>query len=295
MGNNNLVSGFLVAAAIVGLSGCSIHVGDFDWSSGNANYRVGEVQTTRLDIARPADKTDVYEVELSPGAANVKVDSKGTDVLNGAIEYNIEELKPIVTSSGNKVTVRTPEIRGTLPRNQHFDWDLSLGKNVPMDLTVNTGATEGVYDFGGLSLRSFTWRQGAAKANVQFSDANPLDMNDFHFDVGAAQLTMRGLGNANISDGTGSVGAGDVKLYFDGELSRDVNLTIESGAATVTIYSGGNPIRLTMDGALNTTQAGDWTKDGKVYTSPEWENRGESVVNIKVNMGIGTVKLVTGK
>src|SRR4029453_989962 len=117
---------------------------------------------------------------------------------------------------------------------------------VPMNLTVNTGASKGTWELGGLSLRSLNWRQGAAKATVLFSESNPEGMSNFRFDVGAGNATMRGLGNANFNSGHGTVGAGNLTLYFDGELSHDVSLTLEGGAAAITIYTGGNPVRVTM-------------------------------------------------
>ena len=292
MSSSNLLTGFLVAASFIGLSGCTIHLGD---RNNTGTFQAGPVQTLSVNIPKPTEGRSAYDVELSPGIARVVVDHAGKGVLDGSIDYNVTNLKPIVTTSTNKVVVRTPDMRGTFPRNNISDWHISLGKEVPMNLTINTGATEGTYDFGGLSLRTFTLRQGAAKADVNFSESNPVDMTDFRFEIGAAQTTIKGLGNANIADGYGSIGAGELTLYFDGELSRSVDLKLEGGVSTITIYSGDNPVQVTVDGAMNSTQNDGWTKDGKTFTSPEWGKRGDARINIRLTMGIGTIRLKSGK
>ena len=281
----------ITLVSAIALTGCSIHIGDFNAST----YKTGPTQTEKVSVPLPEDSKTVYNVELSPGVANVTVNPNAENLVQGTVDYNVPELKPIVNKSASGLTVRVPEIKGSLPRNVQNDWKFSLGRGVPMNLTVNTGASQGEYDFGGLSLRSFTWRQGAAKANIKFSAPNPEPAGAFHFEVGAAQATFSGLGNANFSDGFGSVGAGQLILYMDGQLSRNVNLVLEGGATQITIYSGGNPVRVRMESVLNTLQSNGWAKDGKEYTSPEWNSDAAAKINVTVRIGAGSVKLVAGK
>lgn len=291
MNKLHMTIGLLAASSVMALSGCTLNIGDNSFGVRKA----GPAQTEKINVPMPADKTSIMDVEISPAAANVNVKANGESLVQGTVTYNVDVLKPIVTTSGNKVTVRVGDVRGSLPRDTQNDWDLALGPAQPMNLTVNTGASKGNWELGGLSLRNVTWRQGAADATLTFSESNPEDMSDFHFETGAARFTAHGLGNANFAKGFGTFGAGEVVLYFDGELSRDVNLRLEGGASSLTIYSGGNPVRVTVGGAMNSTNAGDWAKNGKEYTSPEWANAAGSKVNVDVQIGAGSVTLKTGK
>ena len=291
MNRYHTASGIAAILSALALTGCTIHMGNFTSSV----YKTGPTQTTKIDVPLPEDSSKTWDVEISPAVANVVVDSKGEGLIHGTATYNVPELKPNVTTSGNLVAVRAAEVTGVLPRDTKNDWNLSLGRGVPINLTVNTGASKGSWELGGLSLRSFTWHQGAADANVKFSESNPEALSTFRFEMGAARTVFSGLGNANFRTGFGSVGAGELTLYFDGELSHDVDLMLEGGASQVIIYSGGNPVRVTMNGALNATTPGDWTKNGKEYTSPEWDKATGSRINVTIKLGAGAVRLNTGK
>lgn len=291
MSKNTITVALIATASLVALSGCTINFGNTSLSL----HKAGPVQTEKISIPMPSDKSSVADVELSPAAANVNVKANGEGLVQGSITYNVDVLKPIVTTTGNKVTIRAGKINGSLPRDTQNDWDLALGPGQPMNLTVNTGASKGVWELGGLSLRKLSWNQGAADATLNFSESNPEAMADFDFETGAARFTARGLGNANFTSGTGNFGAGEITLVFDGELSHDVNLHLEGGASSLTVYSGGNPVRVTVSGALNSTRANDWTKTGNEYTSPEWSTAAGSKINIRVQIGAGSVTLKTGK
>lgn len=291
MNKYQMTTAVLAGLSLIAMTGCSINIGDVNIR----RLKTGPMQTETINVPMPENTSNVWDVELSPAAAEVNVDAKAEGLVQGTVEYNVPEYKPVVTTNGNRVTIRMDEVAGIPPSDVRNIWKLSLGQGMPMNLTVNTGASRSTWDLGGLSLRSLNWRQGAADASVQFTAPNPESMSNFRCDVGAGNLTIRGLGNANVNNGVATVGAGNLTLYFDGTLSQDLNLTIEGGAATVTINSGGNPVRVTMQNAVAATKSGDWNASSKEYTSPEWENSSGPKVNITMEIGVGTVNLQTGK
>jgi hypothetical protein len=292
MNKFKLTTGILAAISIVALTGCNLTIGDRDINL--RRLQTGPMQTEPVNVPMPSDKSQLWDVELSPGAATVTVNPGDAGLVQGTIDYNVPEYKPTVTTSGNRVRVQVEDIKGIPPNGVKNDWKLSLGRGVPINLTVNTGASKGTWELGGLSLRNLTWRQGAADAEVRFSESNPETMGNLRFELGAGSATVRGLGNANIDNGFVSVGAANLTLYFDGELSEDVYLTIEGGAATVTIYSGGNPVRVQVDNAMSSVKT-DWTKSGDEYTSPDWNEGAASKINIIMRIGVGTVNLKSGE
>lgn len=273
------------------LTGCSLHIGEFSTNT----LRTGPTQSEKIDVAKPEDASTTWGVEISPAAANVTVDSKGESLINGLVTYNVHEYKPLVSTSTNKAVVRTPAVWGSTNGDVRVDWNLSLGKGIPMNMTVNTGASKGTWELGGLSLHNLSWRQGAADTRLMFSEPNPVELSYMRYDMGAAKSVINGLGNANLRSGLITLGAGDLSLYLDGKLLHDVDLTIEGGVSHIAIYSGGNPVRVTFDGAISAINANGWSHSGRAYTSPEWAAGTSPMFNVTVKLGMGSVALNTGQ
>ena len=68
-----------------------------------------------------------------------------------------------------------------------------------MDLTIESGAYDGTFEFGGLSLNNLTIKDGAANVELAFSEPNLVEMSTFRYETGASDVKMSGLANANFS------------------------------------------------------------------------------------------------
>ncbi len=258
----------------------------------------GPVQVTQVRVPKPADKDQVWAVELNPGAATITVGADGVGLVDGTIAYNVAELKPLITTGDRQVTIASGDLGSKLvtTHNVQNDWKLKLGRDVPMKLTVHAGATQGTYELGGLDLQSLVWNQGASAATVAFSQPNPDRLTTFDVTAGASDLTMTGLANSNMGTATFKLGAGNLLLAFDGTLAQDATITVEGGASALTIVSGGNPVQVEANaGGLSHVTKGAWTQAGLTYSSPEWATATGPRIMIHTNMGVGGVTLRTSK
>ena len=256
--------------------------------------QVGQTQTENIHVPRPADPTRAWDIELNLGSASVSVGSRAEALVQGTIEYNVDSLKPYVTIGERSVKIGQ-DPQGVLPLNTRNDWRLQLGRGARINLAVNTGASSGEWELGGLSLQSLKWTQGAADATLSFSEPNPEPMESFTVNGGAASMTIRGLANANIDVGNITAGAGALTLVFDGQLTADADITIDGGVSAVTIYSGGNPIQLIAEGALKAVDNKGWTQSDKNYYSPEWSIASTPVIKLHARLGVATLQLIEGK
>jgi len=254
---------------------------------------IGPTQSFPINVPKPADPSEVWDVELYPGAASVTVGSSGEGIVQGTIDYNVESLKPTVTIGERRVSI-SQDLKGVLPINSRNEWRLQLGRGVRMNLTVNTGASSGDWDLSGLSLKRLGWVQGAADASLKFSLPNPERLDSFTVNGGAASLTLRGLANANISSGNITAGAGALTLVFDGQLAGDTEITLDGGVASIAIYTGGNPVQLVSEGPLKSIEASGWTQSDNTYTSPEWATASGPRITITARLGVAALKLITG-
>jgi hypothetical protein len=217
---------------------------------------------------------------LAPGAKQL---------VEGTATYNYEAFKPKVTVDGGDARIELSKIN-SLPtfKDLKNEWDLKLG-DTPMDLTVESGAYDGTFEFGGLSLNNLTVKDGAAKVELSFSEPNQVEMSTFRYETGASDVKMTGLANANFSIFDFSAGAGDYTLDFSGELQRDASIKVSSGLSNIIIVvpEGVNAV-VTVDGGASNVNAGSgWSQNGKVYKQ---EGEGPTLTFV-VEVGAGNVTL----
>ena len=263
------------------------------------NLPVNEIKTGKTQIEEinipipgesPVDVTLEFgagELILAPGASSA--------LIEGQVEYNIEDLKPEIISDGGTVKLSTGDLEITgFPKFQVDDfvnkWDLKL-HDTPMDLHIKSGAYQGDIELGGLTINSLEINDGAADVRLKFSEANKTEMRSFRYSTGASNVKITGLANANFGLMNFRSGAGNYTLDFSGNLRRDTNVVIESGISQVTIVvPKGTSAIVTFRGGLM-----------DVDFDQEWENHGDTYIltgegpmlNIEVEMGAGSLRLYT--
>jgi hypothetical protein len=250
----------------------------------------GPATTDQISVPLPADTTQTVDMTLSFGAGTMNVHPGGQSLVSGTATYNIPDFKPTVTASGTTVSIE----QGNWHMNGIPDvskikneWDLALG-NVPLNLTINGGAYNATYEFGGLSLKNLTIKDGAAQSVLDFSSPNAADMSLLHYETGASNVTITGLGNANFNSLEFTSGAGNYKLDFSGALKRDGSVHITSGVSSLTlVIPEGIPVQVNTSGLANVTYGSGWTKNGNVLTQT---GSGPQLV-IVVGLGAGTLNL----
>jgi hypothetical protein len=253
----------------------------------------GPTQTDEISVPVPdassADLTLEFgygELNLAPGAEEALVEGTAT--------YNVQELKPKTSTSGNNIRVETGDlnIKGipSFSNNVKNTWDLKLD-NMPMDLHIKAGAYKGRYELGGLSLTSLDISDGASDVELNFSEPNLVEMSSLHYETGASNIHLIGLGNANFQSMDFHSGAGNYSLDFSGDLQRDATISIESGVSHLEItVPQGVDARVAFEGSLtNINASGGWSKSGNDYTL---SGSGPSLT-INVKLGAGSLDLLT--
>ena len=209
---------------------------------------------TRLTLSFGAGK-----LTLSPGAEE--------NLVEGSAIYNIPSLKPEIVRNEGSVEIKQGEFGNFVNFNElKNNWDLKLG-NTPIDLTVNAGAYNGNYEFGGLSLTGLTVKDGASKVELSFSEPNREIMSVLRYETGASNVTLNGLANANFSTLIFSGGAGDYKLDFSGKLAKDGTVNVEAGAGDVQLVIPKDVnANVTVESALVSVNfSSNWSEDGNEY------------------------------
>ncbi len=198
--------------------------------------------------------------------------------------------------------------------------DAAPAAGEPVDVEVNMGA--GSLDVSGgaadLLEADFTYNVADLKPEVEFGDGavavrqpdtgapNWLGMAGFRNEwdlrlnndapmnlsvslgAGAGDLQLSGL---SLSDLDISIGAGDYTIDLTGDWADDLRVAIDSGAANIRLRLPEDiGARVAIDAGPTTIDAGDFTRDGNVYTNDAY---GESSVtlDIEVDAGAGQISL----
>jgi hypothetical protein len=158
-----------------------------------------------------------------------------------------------------------------------------------MNLSIDSGAYDGKFELGGLSLTRLEIKDGASNVEVSFSEPNPVEMSTFTYNTGASDVKLTGLANANFSLLDFSAGAGDYTLDFSGELQRDASIKIESGLSNlIIIVPEGVSAVVTVESGLSNVNAGSgWERSGEDYIQ-----KGEGpTLTFVIEMGAGNLTL----
>jgi hypothetical protein len=280
----------LFVALALGLAtlACSINV-----DLPKVNIKTGPTVTDDISVPLPDAAGQAAQLELNFGAGQLNLAPGAGDALvQGTATYNVEDLKPVVETEGNKVTISNSDltINGipNLSNQLKNIWDFQLSQ-APLDLKIQAGAYQGKFELGGLALQSLEVNDGASEVNLKFSQPNPVEMSTLTYKSGASSIDLVGLANANFETMTFKAGAGNYTLDFSGELQRDCTVVIDAGMSNFTIaVPEGTKTRLFYDGGLSNVDVfGAWDKSGNDYSL---DGEGPTLT-INVNIGAGNLQL----
>lgn len=257
-------------------------------------YQTSATVTEQVQVPVPEGSTPV-DVSLNFGAGQLNLDPGAEqDLIQGTATYNVPDFKPLLvtTTSGIELSSGKLEINAIprLANDIENKWDLQLG-STPMNLKINAGAYQGHYELGGLALTGLDISDGAAEVEVNFAEANLVEMDTLRYGTGASQVSLTGLGNANFSELIFRGGAGNYTLDFGETLLRDGRVDVEIGISSLRIVApeSANVQVIVSGGLSNVSASGAWSKVNDEY---RLEGSGPSLV-IEVTMGAGNLELRT--
>ncbi len=209
------------------------------------------------------------------------------------LKYDEDRFQPRTDFDGHTLSLG---VEGTgkdinLRHNEGGSLDLTLARDLPMDLTLAFGAVQADVDLGGLSLTDLDLQTGASESTVDVSSPNPVQMRSASLQVGAADFTARHLGNLNAHRLEVSAGVGDVTLDLTGAWSQDADVAIKMGLGSLDLrLPEGLGVRLRKKTFLTALDSQGLVKRGDDYYSPDWDSA-KRRITIDVNAAFGSVNV----
>lgn len=231
-----------------------------DWQTLSLNRRAAGEQRLAVELEYGAGKLTV-----APGSAE--------QLYQARMRYDASAFEPVTSYTDGRlqIGVEDAQIRGR--KLEAGSLDLQLSPDVDLDLELAFGAAEADIELGGLRIEQLEISTGASRTALAFSQPNPIAANSLVLQVGAAQFTVKGLGNANARQLSVEGGVGDIDLDFTGALSNDMSVTVEMGLGHLTLrLPRGVGVRIEKDGLLASVEGEGLTQRDNVYYSADYEN-----------------------
>lgn len=259
----------------------------------NTQVKTGPTVTEEVSVPAP-DTSEPINLHLEFGAGKLSLNpSTDSNLVGGIFKYNVADFKPTTTVEGSDVEIKQGNLNldGIPSFNKKVvnEWNLTLSEQKELNLKINAGAYNGRYDFGGVQMKRLEISDGASDVNLNFSQPNPVELDEFNYTTGASSVTLENLGNANLVTMSFRSGAGSYRLDFSGELKRDAEVKIESGISSIVIVvPEGVPAEIVFEGGVsNVDTYGTWQKAENQYNNPGTGPK----IKITVKMGAGNLEL----
>lgn len=248
-----------------------------------------------IDVEFPDEP--VLHLRISVGACRLRITpgGEGAKWVTGTYEDPTGSMPYKITREGGTVRIAQKQGLGTLksPFSGAPTMNLSLGKGKAYTLIIESGASESAIDLGGLPITLLAIKKGAGKADFDFSEPNPGEMDMVDIDAGAVSLSLRNLANANFASMSLDGGAASYELDFGGELKRDSDVKINAGVSTVKVsVPASTPAKITPGSVLGSLDIGDGLtkKEGAFWTEAAMAGK-TPVLNIVTSVALGTLML----
>ena len=202
----------------------------------------------------------------------------------------VEEEAGVTITEAEPSFERIQAVFGGIPR-----YEVEFGNKRPFALTIETGASDFDLDLGGVPLSRLMVRQGAGKFELDFPQPNPEPMELLEISSGAAGIELENLANANFSEMRLSGGAASYELDFGGVLSRNAEVSIETGLSAVELsVPSSTAASVIIETTLGSVDVGDgFTKRDGAFSTEGALSEDGPVLRIRAGVRLGSLQLRT--
>ena len=222
---------------------------------------------------RPGDPGSMYRMELT---------------------YDEDDFDPVSSFDGSNLVLGVDGHSGSINLGKGENrsrMDLWLSPNVPTDLRLEFGAVEADVELGGIPLTSLVMTTGASESNVAIAEPNPEAMRRAELEVGAAEFSIRHLGNLNAERISIEAAVGDLTLDFTGNWRRNAEVEVQLGLGALELtFPRDVGVKLIRDTFLVSLEADDFVKNGDEYFSENWDDA-EIRVTVDVDAAFGSIEV----
>jgi N-terminal domain of toast_rack, DUF2154 len=154
--------------------------------------RVGEIKSENQSVDMDSASTARVQIEFPAG--ELKVEGGASSLMDASFRYNVADWQPEVKYSengeqGDLLVSQPGDAKLPVGGGLVNEWTVQLAEDVPMDLTIITGAGNSELNLGALDLTKLDIQTGAGVTNVNLEGAWQHDL-DVSIEGGVGELTV---------------------------------------------------------------------------------------------------------
>ncbi len=271
----------LLVAVLVAVCSAGEALGQ-NWRTVTMSRQLGNEQSIDVDV------------RYSSGRFSLSAAEEGT-LYWMQLKYDEDRFEPVADYDRSSIRIGT-ESRGRrirIGKNQRAgNMELALSRDISMDLDMEFGAVRADIDLGGLRLTALDIAAGASQTRLDISEPNAESMSRASMDIGAAEFTVRHLGNLNAEVIDIDAGIGDIELDFTGEWQRDARVSVDMGLGSLVLrFPKELGVRLVKDTFLTSLDSEGLVKRGDTYYSLDYDDA-EYRVTVDVDAAFGSIRVL---
>lgn len=284
---------YLTCAIILGFVLCSL------WFPNDASARRDETKKITKTIPFEGEKHLTVILDIGVGTIDIKRNNTG-DILNAEVEYNPDDMRVDINydqrkDKGELYLVSESRDKGLDIDSEDNHWYLEFGDKVPISFEIDIGACEAELDFTGLRIDGLDMDMGASSIVIDFRKLNPERIPKIRIDVGASELEINGLGNANFDKLSFDGGVGDFTLDFSGDFNHRsyVDMSVGLGSLNVLVPKDAG-VQIKSESSFLSSVSIDEDDfeevDDDIYESDNFGDTDKELV-IEIDVGLGSVEV----
>ncbi len=260
----------------------------------------------RRAVEKTYEKSVYARIKVNNGMIYINK-AKSNQVFNG--EFIFTKHPPMVeyeiVGDEGRLSVRvTDRVSKRKESNEVEDYDIEMNQvyenecylnfspGIPLSVKMDLGVIKGEVDLGGLKLKNVDISTAVSQASIDFSEANPIRLEDLKIENGVGKLKVYRIGNANFSKFHFEGGVGKYVLDFDGDYTHDVSADVEIGMGKLTIYLPQTiGVRIEVDKSfLSSLDIDKVYKDHDIYYNDLWDENNPKL-DLHIDSGVAKVKI----
>jgi len=205
-------------------------------------------RTSEATVSRIADDIERAEVTIKAGASMLVVDTAPqSEIVDATLESNVSRLsqKSVRDGSTQRITLAMQGSSGWWIGDVRSAWDVQLTRRLPLDINIDTGASNANIDFSQAQLRTLDIDAGASKLVLTLGDRETSA--SVNLDAGASSIIIRVPKDSGIrvtlDRGLVSTQLGDLQEVDDNtfessgyaDADNKIQITGKIGASSFTI------------------------------------------------------------
>ena len=255
-----------------------------------------EAQNRRtVTMSRQVENERSLDVKVQYGAGRFSVGPAEAGVLyQMQMEYDEDIFEPLAEYQGSSLRIGTESVRRRIRLGRDRmagEMQLALSREVAIDLDMDFGAVRADIDLGGIPLTRLEIETGASQTLIDISEPNPEMMSRASIDIGAADFTIRNLGNLNTPRIEIDAGLGDIELGFTGDWQQDARVSVDMGLGSLVLrFPRGLGVRLDKDTFLTSLDSEGLVRHGDSYYSLDYDEV-EYQITVDVDAAFGSIRV----